>query len=69
MGNFNKKFWVSNIIVLLFAILLTVAIKFIFNILLLQQQESLSQQLKLREMAVITDTTQLNNLVESNLFN
>jgi len=68
MSDYKKIFWASNFLILLFAILLACVVKFIFNTFLLQQQESISQKLNLREMPVISHVNQLKQLVESDLF-
>ncbi len=68
MNDYKKSLWVSNFIIILFAILITFVIKFIFNPLLLQQQELISQKLNLREMSIVTNVAQVNLLVEYELF-
>ena len=68
MSNYKKSFWVSNCIIFLFAILATFAIKFFINPLLLQQQESLAQKLELRDLPVVTDITQLNEIISHDHF-
>ncbi|MFT6985002.1 MAG: RNase E specificity factor CsrD [Psychromonas sp.] len=68
MDNYKKSFWASNFLILLFAILLTCAVKFIFNTLLFQHQESILQKPDLRDLPVITNVTQLSQLAQSDLF-
>lgn len=68
MTNYTNSFWAGNFLILLLAMLLTCAVKFIFNTFLLQQQESLAQKFKLPEIAAIIDITQLKALVDSDLF-
>jgi len=68
MTNYTNSFWAGNFLILLLAMLLTCAVKFIFNTFLLQQQESLAQKFNLPEIAAISDITQLNALVDSDLF-
>lgn len=68
MNDYKKSLWLSNFVILLCAVLITFATKFIFNPLLTQQQELIAQKLKLEEMPVANDASQLNQLVERQLF-
>ncbi|WP_019613417.1 EAL domain-containing protein [Psychromonas ossibalaenae] len=68
MNDYRKSLWVSNLIVLLFAVLVTFAAKFIFNPLLSQQQELIAKKLNLQDSPLITNVEQLNELVEHQLF-
>ena len=68
MNNYKKSLWASNFIILIFAVLITIAIKYFFTPLLLQQQESLAQEFHLRDMPVINNLTQLNSVIETEQF-
>lgn len=68
MTNYTNSFWAGNFLILLSAVLLTCAVKFIFNAFLLQQQESLVQKFNLPGSATITEMSQLKALVDSDLF-
>lgn len=69
MNEYKKSLWASNIVILLFAISLTFAIKLTFNPLFQQQQELIAQKLNLRAMQIISKETQFNKLIDYNLFN
>ena len=68
MSNYKKSFWLSHFIIFLCAILITFAIKFVMNTLLLQQQESLTQKLNLRGLPAITNFTQLDEITKHDQF-
>lgn len=68
MNDYKKSLWLSNFVILFCAILMTCAVKFIFNPLLIQQQALISQKLNLKEIPISTSISQLNQLVEYQLF-
>jgi len=68
MNEFKKSLWISNIIVLLFAILATIACKMTFNSLLIQQQELIVKNINPQTFEASLDETTLNSLVAQNLF-
>ena len=68
MNKYKKCLWTCNFIILLFAVLMTFAIKFTINPHLLQQQESLTQRLNLRKLPVITNLAQFNDILEHDQF-
>ncbi|WP_028862922.1 EAL domain-containing protein [Psychromonas aquimarina] len=68
MNDYKKSLWISNLIVLLFAVLVTFAVKLIFNPLLSQQQELIAKELNLQNSPLITNIEQLNELIEHQVF-
>ena len=68
MNNYKKSLWTSNFIILLFAVLITFAVKFTINPFLLQQQVSLTEKLNLHDMPIVTNLTQLNDMIEHEQF-
>ena len=68
MNEYKKSLWISNFIVLLFAVLATVACKITFETLLVQQQELTVNKLNTTTSAALIDAEELNKLVAQNLF-
>jgi len=68
MNDYKKSIWLSNIIVLIFAVCATIACKIIFNELLVQQQALTSQKIDVQIANNPVDETLLNNLVKENIF-
>jgi len=68
MNDYKKSIWLSNFIVLLFAFLATIACKFIFNELLVQQQALTSQKIDIQIANNPVDEKMLNDLIKQNLF-
>ncbi|PKF61087.1 GGDEF domain-containing protein [Psychromonas sp. psych-6C06] len=68
MNEYKKSLWLSNIIVLLFAVLATFACKITFNELLIQQQELTAKKINTNIGTSPLDLTALDSLVAQNLF-
>ncbi|MCP5076631.1 MAG: EAL domain-containing protein [Psychromonas sp.] len=68
MNEYKKSLWLSNILVLLFAVLATIACKMTFNSLLIQQQELAVKNINPQILNTSFDSTTLNSLVKLNLF-
>tara|TARA_R110001583_G_scaffold28426_4_gene100907 strand:- start:2147 stop:3997 length:1851 start_codon:yes stop_codon:yes gene_type:complete len=69
MNEYKKSLWISNFIVLLFAVLITIACKTVFNPLLQQQQELLVDDINAQFEESIADDLMLKRLIEQDLFN
>ncbi|WP_022940819.1 EAL domain-containing protein [Psychromonas hadalis] len=68
MNEYKKSLWISNFIVLIFAVLVTIACKITFNPLLTQQQELTVKKIDVEISNSPADITILKSLVEQNLF-
>ena len=68
MSSYKKHLYSSYLIVISFALILTFLCKLIFNPLLFQQQELLSQQLSLSKIPMMTSAEGFSHLVEQQLF-
>ena len=69
MNDYKKSLWISNFIVLLFAILATVICKISFNEILMQQQELTAKRINSEIVGRPLDNALLENLIDQNLFN
>jgi len=68
MNDYKKSIWLSNLIVLIFAVCATIACKLTFNELLMQQQALTSQKIDVKIANNPVDEKLLNELVRNNLF-
>lgn len=69
MNEYKKSLWISNLIVLLFAVLVTIACKTVFNPLLLKHQELTAQQVTASFEDSVANNAMLQRIVEQDLFN
>jgi diguanylate cyclase (GGDEF)-like protein len=69
MNEYKKSLWISNFIVLIFAVLVTIACKTAFNPLLIQHQEQVAQNVNAQLQYSIANDAMLESIVEQNLFN
>lgn len=68
MNEYKKSLWISNFIVIIFAIIATVVCKSMFNTVLIQQQELTAKKVNIQIANEVMNATILNKLVEQNLF-
>lgn len=68
MNEFKKSLWISNIIVLLFAVLATFACKMVFNELLTEQQKLTSQKISSHVKNASEDNDLLAVLIKQDIF-
>lgn len=68
MNEYKKSLWISNLIVLLFAVVATIACKMTFNALLIQQQELTVKKVHVEANSGLLDAKSLQKLVDQNLF-
>ncbi|PKG38897.1 EAL domain-containing protein [Psychromonas sp. Urea-02u-13] len=68
MNEYKKSLWISNLIVLLFAVVATIACKMTFNALLIQQQELTVKKVHVEANSGLLDAKALQKLVDQNLF-
>ncbi len=68
MNKYKRNIWISGFILFLLMLLITFATKFVINPFLLQQQESLTQQLNLRNLPTISDLSQLDEINKGGYF-
>lgn len=69
MNEYKKSLWISNVVVLLFAILATIACKITLNSLLIQQQELTAKKINLQISGEPFNAAILKKLVDEKIFN
>ncbi|WP_413698766.1 hypothetical protein ACLKMH_14300 [Psychromonas sp. KJ10-10] len=69
MNEYKKSLWISNLIVLLFVALVTMACKTVINPLLIQHQEMTAQMVNASLEDTVADNAMSQSIVEQDLFN
>ena len=68
MNEYKKNLWLSNLIVLIFAVIATIACKMTFNTLLIEQQELTVKKVSLQSNSGLLDNNDLQKLIDLQLF-